>query len=67
MPLGPGKYDDVCTEIREKTKAEGVIVLVIGGERGSGFSCQADIFNTAMLPATLRSIADQIEQSSGHG
>lgn len=38
MALGPGKYDDLCTYVREKAKAEGAIVIVYGGERGQGFS-----------------------------
>lgn len=65
MALGPGKYDNVCTEVREKTKAEGVVLLVIKGELGSGFSVQADLVTTAFLPETLRSMAQQIEDSYG--
>ena len=63
MPLGPGKYDDLCTYVREKTKADGVIVVIIDGERGSGFSMQADPLVAFTLPHTLRNLAQQIEDS----
>lgn len=43
MPLGPGKYDDVCTYVREETEASAAIVIVVGGKHGPGFSVQSDI------------------------
>jgi hypothetical protein len=61
MTVGPGKYDDVCTQVREQTDAHFVIVIVGGGSRGSGFSVQTD--NPTMLeslPSLLESIARQI-------
>jgi len=65
MAYGPGKYDAVCTEVRERTGASGVIVLIIDGDKGSGFSCQASPEVTANLPAMLESMAKQIRES-GH-
>lgn len=59
--LGPGKYDDLCTRVREETKAEATILLVFNGNNGSGFSCQAPLDVTLSLPQMLRSMADQIE------
>ncbi len=59
--LGPGKYDDLCTLVREGAKARGALVLVFGGARGSGFSVQADLATTLALPAILRKVAAQIE------
>ena len=63
MPAGPGKYDDACTEARLVTAARAVVLIVIDGEEGSGFSVQsalgADL--TAQLPALLRQVADEIE------
>ncbi len=53
MPIGPGKYDDECTMLRESTEAQGVIVIVIGGKLGSGFSVQADRHTTLLLPHML--------------
>lgn len=31
--IGPGKYDDACTIVREMTGADCVLVAVIGGSR----------------------------------
>lgn len=66
--FGPGKYDDLCTEVRDKVMAEGAIVLIFNGDKGSGFSCQAPLPLIVGLPAMLRSMANQIEadQKSGH-
>jgi len=65
MPIGPGKYDKEVTEIRERLKADGVILLVIGGERGSSFCAQLPIVETLKIPEFLRNMADQIEKSGG--
>jgi hypothetical protein len=60
--IGPGKYDDLATEARERAKATGVILIVIQGEHGSGFSCQANLQVTLELPKMLREMADEIEK-----
>jgi hypothetical protein len=62
MAFGPGKYDDLCSLVRDKAQAMGVLVIVLGGEKGNGFSCQADLATTLMLPDLLRTVADQIEK-----
>lgn len=63
MPLGPGKYDDLATAAMESAQAAGVIVIVIGGNRGHGFSIQThDLGLAAKLPAILRYIADGMEK-----
>jgi hypothetical protein len=61
VTIGPGKYDDEATWVRERTKASGVILIVIGGDKGQGFAAQATLEVTLTLPAMLRDIADQIE------
>lgn len=62
-PNGPSKYDEACTAAREMTKAEVCLLLVLGGDKGSGFSMQThDLGVVAKVPALLRHIADQIEQ-----
>jgi hypothetical protein len=61
MALGPGKYDDIATEVRQKTGTEGVIVFVINGSRGNGFSAQLPLDLTLTLPTILRDMARQIE------
>jgi hypothetical protein len=63
MAIGPGKYDDLATDVREKTHAQGVIVLVIDGAKGSGFSAQLTMELTLRLPSILRDIAREIEES----
>jgi hypothetical protein len=62
--IGPGKYDAECTFVREWTKATAAIVVVVNGNKGSGFSCQAPPEIAAKLPAILRDMADQIERSN---
>jgi hypothetical protein len=60
--IGPGKYDDVCTRVREELGAQGVIVAVLGGPFGNGFSLQATSAEiTDALPGILRNMAGQIE------
>ena len=61
--MGPGKYDDLATQIREKAKASGVLVIVFDGEKGSGFSAQLPLELMVNIPQMLRSVAEQIEQS----
>ena len=61
MAIGPGEYDDEATLVRERTHAAGVILIVVGGDRGAGFAVQATPEATLDLPAVLRSIADQID------
>jgi hypothetical protein len=60
--IGPGKYDDVCSEIRERLQATGVIIIVFAGSQGSGFSCQAPPDLTLHLPAILETIAAEIRR-----
>jgi hypothetical protein len=62
MALGPGKYDDVCTEIRERLNAVGIILIVIEGDQGTGFSCQGNAQTITRLPGTLEQVAMQMRQ-----
>jgi hypothetical protein len=66
MALGPGEYDDLCTYVREQVgisdQGGGVILIVLGGKRGNGFACQADLATTLALPDLLENIAAQIRQ-----
>jgi hypothetical protein len=67
MAVGPGKYDPECTAVRLATRAETVILVVIGGDRGNGFSVQAlahDERESAMsVVKALRVMANEIEAS----
>ena len=59
--IGPGKYDEEATLVQERTEAAGVIVIVVGGNKGQGFACQGTLAVTQALPAMLRHIADQLD------
>jgi len=60
--IGPGLYDSECTLMRETTQAESVILIVVRGWNGSGFSVQTtDPEFNAKLPALLRTMADEID------
>lgn len=63
MALGPGKYDDLVTELRLKICAAGVIVVIIGGDKGDGFSAQLPPEMTLLIPTVLREVARQIEMN----
>lgn len=65
MPVGPGKYDALCTKVRLEAKARAAIVIVLDGELGSGFSCQAEIGVVISLPELLESVARQIRETEG--
>lgn len=63
--IGPGKYDDECTMVRMGTKAKGVVLIVIDGRLGSGFSVQAS--SSAILgglPDVLEDMAAQIRKDA---
>lgn len=52
-PDNPGKYDDLCTMVREAAQAEGVILIVINGNKGAGFSVQATAKMVSAIPDML--------------
>jgi len=60
MALGPGRYDDLCTYVRDQAKADGAIVIVLGGHKGSGFSMQGDLALMRRLPDMLEKLAATI-------
>jgi hypothetical protein len=67
MAMGPGKYDDVCSMVREQvglTRRGGVLVIVMGGEKGPGFSYQGDLATMALLPPLLEDVARQIREEA---
>ena len=67
MPLGPGKYDDLCTYVREHAKARGAMVVIFGGEKGEGFAVQADPVLALKMPDILEDMARQIRDSVNGG
>jgi hypothetical protein len=63
VPLGPGKYDSLCEATLLTTVAEAVVLIVINGFKGSGFSVTATPEFSAKLPDLLRRVAKEIESS----
>ncbi len=59
--IGPGKYDGLCTEARQKAQARGAMLIIADGEVGWGFSCQLPLDLLLKMPGMLRGVADQIE------
>lgn len=57
-----GKYDQLCTLVREAADAESAIVIVVNGKLGSGFSVQATEDVLARLPDTLEHVAKAIRE-----
>jgi hypothetical protein len=57
---GPGKYDRLCTLVRDAAEAEGAVVIIFNGFLGTGFSVQTrpEIINN--LPAILEQAAADI-------
>lgn len=64
MPLGPGKYDEECMDVLNKTGALSAMVIVIEGTRGTGFSVKASIGVQRALPGILRAVADQMQEDN---
>jgi hypothetical protein len=70
MNKGPGKYDDLATYVRKKvgipyaSGGGGVIVIVIGGDKGDGFAVQADPETTMKVPELLDYIAAEIRKDT---
>lgn len=57
-----GAYDDLCSEVRAKACAKVCLLIIIGGNKGSGFSAQMPGFAAADVPDILRDVANQIER-----
>ena len=63
--MGGGIYDEYPGDILRKTKAESVILMVLGGNGGSGFSIATiDPFINKKLPHLLRRLADDIAKQN---
>lgn len=67
MATEPGKYDDACTAARimcgvTDETGGGVLLIVIGGKHGPGFSVQADAAVSRSIPALLEGMAQEIRK-----
>lgn len=67
MAEGPGIYDDLCTHVREEAQAQGAVVIVLDGNKGSGFSAQGNAYALAQLPGVLKIILRQMERDADFG
>ena len=68
--MGPGKHDDLLTEVRKKLgigDVGGVMLIVLAPGDKSGFSCQADYRTTMAMPEILESVAQQIREDREKG
>lgn len=62
MAQGIGKYDKYLTPATLGTNADAALLIVLGGDLGSGFSVQMLHPRIAeKIPDILREIADKIE------
>jgi len=62
MAIGPGIYDDICNAARISTNAEGVLLIIINGNKGTGFSCDAQEEYIHCVPDVLEDIAKGIRK-----
>lgn len=59
----PGNYEQDCEFLLSQYKANLVVVGVVGGSKGNGFSVSVqDPHLRQYLPCILRSMADSIEK-----
>lgn len=65
MPVGGGKYESAVDAVLRATGAEVVVLLVIGGDAGDGFSMAMQaprgVAYAVNVPDALRHAADGIE------
>jgi hypothetical protein len=59
----PGKYDDLCTYVREQSNAAAAVVIIVGGNQGHGFSVQAFADMSSQLPDMLEDIARRMRKA----
>ena len=61
--ISHGKYDVLVTDVRERTLARGVLLIILDGVHGNGFSAQIEGSLVVDVPGILRKLADEIEAS----
>lgn len=61
---GEGKYDGSAEMLLARWNAKAVLVGIIEGDKGNGFSvCTKEPLVLIKMPEILRGMADQIEQT----
>ena len=64
MKSDPGKYDAECTMARLATGAQGVLLMVLHGTKGSGFAVQVPPEYVDEIPDMLENLAAHIRASA---
>lgn len=65
MPMGMGKYDDLCETAHVAAKATLTLLIIVGGEKGDGFTATcSDLRYLELIPGILRQVADDIEKTN---
>lgn len=68
MPVGGGRYDSECEGLVHMLNAQGVILCVLGGVKGNGFSLAfEEISSLRAVPNLLRQMADSVELDLANG
>lgn len=62
--MKPGKYDPECEAAYKATEAKGVMLLVIDGKHGNGFSAILRGEMVVKVPVLLRRMAQEIENEA---
>ncbi len=65
---GPGKYDRESQKVLLSTDADGVLLIILGGRLGSGFSMTVRESERAralaLVPSVLREVAAEMERDN---
>ncbi len=64
MPIGAGKYDDVCTVAREATQGDATLLIVLNGNKGDGFACQIMAKNPLQAVLMQSALAEILEHTA---
>jgi uncharacterized Fe-S center protein len=59
---GKGKYDEQCEAAFRACEAQAVVLIVINGNKGHGFSAIAPADINQKMPELLRITAEEIEK-----
>ena len=62
MALGPGTYDELVIQLNEQLEADGILLVVFGGARGSGCASTLPLHLLATVPEILERIAHEIRK-----
>lgn len=69
----PARYQDISATLTDELEADCVMLVVVGGIRGDGFSVSArdqrvpDLHESAGVARYLRMLADRVEKRGGIG